>query len=226
MLNEALGVVALRAIRAWCFTYSVHVGGYGTAVPTMKPWQMDPVFVLEVWFGLCVDVGEWGASYSVDWVDVMCSVSVIGVYVCAEWCAVRCGWQSSSYWLSFATVLRGGRAFCLRAWALRRWCRGCVGQYVNEYICVPLISMCCLRGSTSVSLWRLGIGVVCVQPVAIRSALFLMTCSFFMCVVAVSGCHARWAYVSTVCTPRWCLVWIDRILCWWLLGGHWDEFLP
>ena len=34
------------------------------------------------------------------------------------------------------------------------------------------------------------------QPVAIRSAIFCVTCSLFMCVVAVSGCHAGWAYVS------------------------------
>ena len=63
-------------------------------------------------------------------------------------------------------------------------------------MCVPLISMCCLRGRTCVSLCRWGIGVVWVQPVAIRSAVFCVTCSLFMCVVAVSGCHDGWAYVS------------------------------
>ena len=41
-----------------------------------------------------------------------------------------------------------------------------------------------------------GIGVVCVQPVMIRSAIFSVICSLFMCGVAVSGCHAGWAYVS------------------------------
>ena len=56
--------------------------------------------------------------------------------------------------------------------------------------------MCCLRGRTSVSLWMWGIGVVCEQPVAIRSAIFCVMCSLFMCVVAVSVCHAGLAYVS------------------------------
>ena len=56
--------------------------------------------------------------------------------------------------------------------------------------------MCCLRGRTCVSLCRWGIGVVWVQPVAIRSAVFCVTCSLFKCVVAVSGCHDGWAYVS------------------------------
>ena len=83
----------------------------------------------------------------------------------------------------------GGRAFCLRARALRRWCRGCVGQSLDVCMCIPLMSKGCLRGSTSVSLWRWGRGVVCVKPVAIRSALFLVVCSFFMCVVFVSSCQ-------------------------------------
>lgn len=38
-------------------------------------------------------------------------------------------------------------------------------------------------------------GVVFVQPVAMRSAVFCVICSFLMCVVAVSGCQAVWAYV-------------------------------
>ena len=73
---------------------------------------------------------------------------------------------------------------------------GVVDVLGNLLMCVPLISMCCLRGSTCVSLWRYGIGVVCVQPVVILSALFWVTSSLFMCVVAVFGCHAGWAYVS------------------------------
>ena len=45
---------------------------------------MDPVFAWEVCFGLCVNVGGGGAENSVYWVGVKCSVSVDGVYVCAE----------------------------------------------------------------------------------------------------------------------------------------------
>ena len=41
------------------------------------------------------------------------------------------GSESSSCWYSLATVVRGGRALCLRAGALRRWCSGCVGQSVD-----------------------------------------------------------------------------------------------
>ena len=63
-------------------------------------------------------------------------------------------------------------------------------------MCVSLISMCCLRWSSSVSLYMWGMGVVCVQPVTIQSTLFCVICSFCVCVVFVSDCHARWAYVS------------------------------
>ena len=38
--------------------------------------------------------------------------------------------------------------------------------------------------------------VVCVQPVANRSAPFCVICSFCVCVVFVSDCYAGWAYVS------------------------------
>ena len=42
------------------------------------------------------------------------------------------GSELSSCWYSLATMVRGGRALCLRAGALRRWCSGCVGQSVDE----------------------------------------------------------------------------------------------
>ena len=61
-------------------------------------------------------------------------------------------------------------------------------------MCVPLIRMCCLSGRTSVSRCKCGIGVVFVQPVAIRSAVFCVVWSFWMCVSAVSGCQAVCAY--------------------------------
>ena len=41
------------------------------------------------------------------------------------------GSEPNSFWFSLATVVRGGRALCLRAGALRRWCSGCVGQSVD-----------------------------------------------------------------------------------------------
>jgi len=63
-------------------------------------------------------------------------------------------------------------------------------------MCVPLIRMCCLSGRTSVSRWRWCVGVVFVQPVAMRSAVFCVVCSFWMCVSAVSGCQAVCAYES------------------------------
>ena len=44
--------------------------------------------------------------------------------------------------------------------------------------------------------WRLGISFVCVQPVAIRSALFWFICSFCLYLVFVSDCLAGWVYVS------------------------------
>ena len=45
---------------------------------------MNPVFAWEVCFGLCVNVGGQGAESSVYGVGVKCSVSVDGVYMCAE----------------------------------------------------------------------------------------------------------------------------------------------
>ena len=61
-------------------------------------------------------------------------------------------------------------------------------------MCVPLIRMCCLSGRVSVSLCKCCIGDVWVQPVAIRSAVFCVIRSFWMCVSAVSGCQAGCAY--------------------------------
>ena len=37
MLNGALSAVSVRAIGDWGFTYSVHVSGYGSVLPTTKP---------------------------------------------------------------------------------------------------------------------------------------------------------------------------------------------
>lgn len=38
-------------------------------------------------------------------------------------------------------------------------------------------------------------GVVFVQPVAMRKAVFCVVCNFCICVLDVSGCHAVCAYV-------------------------------
>ena len=38
--------------------------------------------------------------------------------------------------------------------------------------------------------------LVCVQSVSIQSAVFCVNCSLILCVVAVSGRYALWAYVS------------------------------
>ena len=65
------------------------------------------------------------------------------------------------------------------------------------YACVPLMSMWSLRCRMYVSSCKCVIGVELVQPVAMRKALFCVVCSFFMCVWAMSGCHAVCAYVST-----------------------------
>ena len=59
-------------------------------------------------------------------------------------------------------------------------------------MCVPLISMCALSGSTSVSSWRWEIGVERVQPVAIRSAEFCVVWSLSMWVLAMSEAQAVW----------------------------------
>ena len=70
-----------------------------------------------------------------------------------------------------------------------------LGDWLDSLLmckCVSLISLCCLRGSTSVALRRWG----CEQPIAIRDALFLLTSSFCGCVAFVSRCHAGCAYVS------------------------------
>ena len=72
-----------------------------------------------------------------------------------------------------------------------------MGDAVEAYVCVPLMSMLATRGRIFVSSCRCCIGVVFVQPVAILRAVFCVVCSFCMCVVAVSGCHAVCAYVRT-----------------------------
>ena len=43
---------------------------------------------------------------------------------------------------------------------------------------------------------EVGMGVGYVQLVTIRSAIFCVICSFFLCVVFVSGCYVWCAYVS------------------------------
>ena len=62
---------------------------------------------------------------------------------------------------------------------------------------MPLMSIWSLRCRMCVSSCRCVIGVVRVQPVAMRKALFCVVCSFLMWVWAMSGCHAVCAYVST-----------------------------
>ena len=39
-------------------------------------------------------------------------------------------------------------------------------------------------------------GVDCVQPVAMRNAMFCVVCSLCRCVLAMPGCHAVCPYVS------------------------------
>ena len=58
------------------------------------------------------------------------------------------------------------------------------------------MSIWCLRGRTLVSWCKCAVGVVFVQPVAIRSAAFCVTCSLCKCVSAMSGDQAVWVYVS------------------------------
>ena len=55
-----------------------------------------------------------------------------------------------------------------------------------------------LRGRTCVSLWVWGIGVDCVQPVAILSAIFWVICSLFMCVVALSSSSLHWTGETSI----------------------------
>ena len=68
-----------------------------------------------------------------------------------------------------------------------------MGEEVDVYCCVPLMFILTMRGSTCVSSCRCCIGVVFVQPVAMRSAVFCVICSLSVCVFAVSGCQAVWA---------------------------------
>ena len=61
---------------------------------------------------------------------------------------------------------------------------------------VPLMSMCCFRKSTSVSLLKWGLGVIYLQTVAILSALFCVISRCCMCAVFVPGCPTVWLYVG------------------------------
>ena len=63
-------------------------------------------------------------------------------------------------------------------------------ESVEVNACVPLMSMWDLRGRTSVSSCRCCMGVVLVQPVAMRRAVFCVVCNRLMWVFAVSGCQA------------------------------------
>ena len=71
-----------------------------------------------------------------------------------------------------------------------------MGDVVEAYACVPLMFILSTRGRILVSSCKCCIGVVFVQPVAILNAVFCVVCSFWICVLAVSGCHAVCAYVS------------------------------
>ena len=68
---------------------------------------------------------------------------------------------------------------------------------MEVYCCVPLMFILVMRGRTLVSSCKCCIGVVLVQPVAIRSAVFCVICSLSVCVFLVSGCQAVCAYVRT-----------------------------
>ena len=70
-----------------------------------------------------------------------------------------------------------------------------MGENVLVKACVPLMSMCDLRGRTCVSSCKCCMGVVLVQPVAMRNAVFCVICNLSRCVLAMSGCQAVWAYV-------------------------------
>ena len=68
---------------------------------------------------------------------------------------------------------------------------------MEVYCCVPLMFILSMRGRTCVSSCMCCVGVVFVQPVAIRRAVFCVICSLSVCVFAVSGCQAVCAYVRT-----------------------------
>lgn len=69
---------------------------------------------------------------------------------------------------------------------------GCSVCAIN---CVPRMSMVFCSGRTLVSSCRCEMGVDCVQPVAILSAVFCVRCNVLWCVCAVSGAQAWLAYV-------------------------------
>ena len=62
-------------------------------------------------------------------------------------------------------------------------------------MCVPFMSMCCVKGMTCVSWCRWYIGVDRVHPVALLSAVFCVVRSFSMCVCAMSCASAVCDYV-------------------------------
>ncbi len=77
-------------------------------------------------------------------------------------------------------------------------CSGCcVLSLAAAKICVPLIFMCSLSFTTRVSLCKCSIGVVSVQPVMIRKALFCIVCSVLWCVSERFGAQAVLAYSRT-----------------------------
>ena len=56
--------------------------------------------------------------------------------------------------------------------------------------CVPLMSRCCLMVRILVSACKCSVGVDCVLPRMILSAVFWMICSLFSCVLDKAGCQA------------------------------------
>ena len=75
-------------------------------------------------------------------------------------------------------------------------------------MCVPLMSMCCVKGRTCVSWCRFCTGVDFVHTVAILSAVSCVVCNFCKCVCAMSGAQAvceDGSYVPFECRV-WCTV--------------------
>ena len=55
--------------------------------------------------------------------------------------------------------------------------------------CVPLMFRCCLMVRILDSVCMCSVGVVCVLPRMILSAVFWMVCSLFSCVLDMAGCQ-------------------------------------
>ena len=91
--------------------------------------------------------------------------------------------------------MRGGCAPCLRTGALRLWCRGCVGQSVDVWMCVPLKHVLLEMEYQCFSVEMRDRGCLCAIGCNLKHSICVI-CSFFMRVVFVSGCNAGRAYAS------------------------------